>query len=282
MNMKRIAAAAVALAATGMLAAGILAVPFANAQLFTYGATTTTASTSVVGTTTPAMAATATSMNTIAATSSTSSTSSSSLPSPTIVVTTTITPPASVNPAAGFIQFNGLVVNSIGSVMLPTTIDAMASGTVSCVSYATEFADTGTAIDCPIPSTASSTFQINVTNATQLLLNDRTSAALGNITPGDTINVFGYFDGADMIQAQIVRDTSKPVVGIGTITSVTTVTGNGTSKSTTAETTTSMAGLQAEIVQIETLISQLIAQFNALNAANGSTTTVSSTTMTSP
>jgi hypothetical protein len=278
--MKKIALAA-AVAAIGTLAAAT--VPFANAQLFIYGATTT-ASSSVAGTTDTN---TSTATSTLTATSSTSSASSSSSLSPTTTSsapapTTTVTA-LSMPLTAGFIQFNGLVVNSIGSITLPTVILANATSTVTCESYATEFADIGMIIPCPMATSATSAntsstttstipFQVNLTSATQLLLSDRTNAILANITPGDTVNVFGYYDGTDMIQAEVIRDLSKPAI-----------TGSGASAVDSATVgPATIANLQTEIEQIQTILTQLITQINTLsvNARSTISTMTASTTAT--
>jgi hypothetical protein len=95
---------------------------------------------------------------------------------------------------------------------------------------------------------------------TQLLLSDRTTATLGNITPGDTINVFGYYDGAGNIQASVIRDLSKPVAGV--------------TSTPTPPTSATIASIQSQIAEIQTLLGQLIQEVNVLVAS--STTTMSS------
>jgi hypothetical protein len=139
-----------------------------------------------------------------------------------------------------------LVVSSTSEATLPTIIFANTTGTLGCESFPSEFSNAGVAITCPIPSNP---FQIDVTSATQLLLNDRTNATVANITPGDSINVFGYYDGTDLIEAEVVRDTSKPIIGVAT---------------TGGASTISIASIQVQIAQIQTLLAQLIAQVDAI------------------
>ena len=172
---------------------------------------------------------------------------------------------------------------SLNNPAAPGTMDA------TCEWYTTEFSNAGTAIACPLPpaantatsstiastttatTTASSSpittygpFQIDITSATQLLLNDRTPAILANITPGDTINVFGYYDGTNTVEAEVLRDLSKPAVGVVVPTGI------------EVGTSVSVADIQAEISQIETLLSQLVTQIDALTT---SSSTASSTSM---
>lgn len=114
-----------------------------------------------------------------------------------------------------------------------------------CYQFETQNSDTGNAIPCPVPPstttpsavsapnttgirvTASSTstlypaptppsfyynpYRIEISATTQLSLRDRTPATLSNISVGDQINVFGYYNTDGSIQAFLVRDLSKPL-----------------------------------------------------------------------
>jgi hypothetical protein len=195
--------------------------------------------------------------------------------------------------AAGFIQFNGLVVSNISGTAIPATINAtnpaflgssasttmnMSSGmaiappmgptavqpAAMCESFATQLSTTGTSVTCPM--TGSITIQVFAD--TQLLLSDRTTATLGNITPGDTINVFGYYDGAGDIQASIIRDLSKPVTGV--------------TSTPTPTTSATIASIQSKIAEIQTLLGQLIQEVNALVTSSTATISSSSSSASGP
>jgi len=89
-------------------------------------------------------------------------------------------------------------------------------------------------------------FEIQVTAATRILLQNGTRGILANITPGDTINVTGFVSNG-IIQANTIRDKSKPAAA-----------GNGTSTGGTVTTPgTPLANLQAIITQLQAIINQL-------------------------
>lgn len=227
---------------SGTVLATLLVVSIANAQLFVYNGSSTVTSTAMT------------------------TSSSSSLPTPvvalptsTVMPTVTATAPITTG-ASGFVQFNGLVVQSVSAAIAPSTIVAV--NPTTCESFATEFATTGTMMACP--TTQSSTLAITISATTQLLLSDRTGASLANITAGDNVNVFGYYDGNGNIQAQVVRDLSKPAIVAGA--STTAVNGSQPADITAIET---------EIAQIQTVLAQLIQEIQTMSAA---TTTTSATT----
>ena len=112
---------------------------------------------------------------------------------------------------------------------------AMSSGNAAsnCLRFDTQNAGKGMVIPCPIappvpaPSASNGTspangpaimtvppigaFRIEVSANTEIMLRDRTAASLADISAGDQINVFGYYNTDGSIQAYVVRDTSKPV-----------------------------------------------------------------------
>lgn len=221
----------------------------ANAQLFTYGASTTAATSSVTIVTVPS--------TTISSTSSTSS-SSVQLPIPVVVIPTSTTAQPS-----GFIQFNDLTVQSISSPNIPSNI-SVDSTAVSCELFASADATVGTPMTCPTAASTSTSFTVEVSAATNLLLNDRTSAILANFTPGDAINVFGFYDGTGNIEADVVRDLSKPVGGVMT-----------TSPGVPSASLPTIAAIETQLNTIETLITQIIQQIEALTPTTSTVMTTS-------
>lgn len=162
-----------------------------------------------------------------------------------------------------YLQIDGLVVASMPAAGAAEPVQIMAANpaydtvtaagavmsantaAVGCTQFATDSSPAGIATACPVPPvttmTASTTgvtyyspYMINVNAATQLEMSDRTPATLANITPGDTINVYGYYDGSGIINAEVLRDMSKPAGGAA-----------------------STAALQAELDQLEALVAQL-------------------------
>jgi hypothetical protein len=154
------------------------------------------------------------------------------------------TPPPQAMPTAfnnaGFLQFNNLTVTgltpastpgSLGQIyanaattLVPLPVSAGASSggasmTVGvsnpCFQFQSAAGTQSTAIRCPVPpvyngSTSTPvSYTIDVTATTRLMLSDRSVATLSSFAPGDTINVFGYYNTDGSIQAYVVRDLSK-------------------------------------------------------------------------
>ena len=104
----------------------------------------------------------------------------------------------------------------------------------TCFSFSSGSGSNGVRVACPAPSVTTSSgtnvitpgsiapqpmppiyigsYRIEITASTELMLRDRTPAQLSSFTPGDQINVYGYYNTDGSIQAYLVRDTSKPVV----------------------------------------------------------------------
>jgi hypothetical protein len=142
----------------------------------------------------------------------------------------------------------------------------------TCLVFATALANTGTSTACPTPSIASSgtmNFAIQVNDTTKLLLSDRTAAVLGNIAVGNIVNIYGYYDGSDTIQASIVRDTSKPI-GVGVPAT--------TGQTSTTSGTIQIGTLQTLLAQLESFITELENIING-TASSTATSTVTSSTM---
>jgi hypothetical protein len=110
---------------------------------------------------------------------------------------------------------------------------------------------------------------VNITSATQLLLSDRAAAVLGNFTPGDVINVYGYYDGNGSIQGQVVRDLSKPAApGLAAPTTTTAPIGSTTTAPLSVPTTPVVGPnptsgqllqiLQTLLIQVQGVLTQLI------------------------
>lgn len=152
------------------------------------------------------------------------------------------------NPPAEIVASNPNIYPMIGASGggMGTSVPAAPSAAPSakCYKFDTEHSTAGRAISCPtlkaMPSTATSTtqsepnpsasgsarspmiyplppypiryqpYRIEVDASTRLLLRDRTAATLGNFSPGDQINVFGYYNSDGSIQAYLIRDLSKP------------------------------------------------------------------------
>jgi trimeric autotransporter adhesin len=244
------------------------------------GTSTAPSSTVIAATSTASSTATTSSTisSTVSATIEPSNSNVAAVTTTTGSSTTTTTVVPVITSTAGaigeYIQIDGLVVASIPATGTAEPVQIMAANpaydtvtasgavmsastaAVDCTQFATDSSPTGIAVTCPTPpattmmanTTSSSSpngnyyspYMINVNAATQLEMSDRTSATLADITPGDTINVYGYYDGNGIIDVEILRDMSKPVGGAMTSTG-----------------TTSTAALQAELNQLEALVAQL-------------------------
>jgi hypothetical protein len=254
----------------------------ANAQLFSYDGSTTATSTMSSSITTDTTATTPTVSTTV------------TVAVPIDVVATSTNPNNIPMTSSGYIQLNGLTVATVSSASVPSQILAVnpnystqvgtntwstTTATVSCQSFTSDSDAIGMTATCPVPPSITSTttdmtasttatasssantlwyspYTIELTTATKLLLANRTSAVLSNFTPGDTINVYGYYNGNGTINAEIIRDLSKPA-SITAMTNTTTI--------------------QAEIAQLETLVTQLEQELNGTSSSTASTT--SSTAM---
>ncbi len=145
----------------------------------------------------------------------------------TLIASAQTTPPPPLPPQQnpGFIQFNNLTIVSVSGVTAPAEILASASGfpieamngaktnapspsMANCLQYQAQDSENGAAIPCPVRSDV---YRIEVDASTQLSLRDRTAATLGDLAPGDRINVFGDYASDGTIHAYLVRDVSKPV-----------------------------------------------------------------------
>ncbi|HVN26761.1 MAG TPA: hypothetical protein VMT99_03900 [Candidatus Paceibacterota bacterium] len=192
----------------------------ANAQLFTYSGTTTTPSSSVVSTTASSSPAeTSTSSGSVLG-AATSTTTSSTVPTVS---------PAVVSVTPQWIQVNGLTVTGMSSTLKPATL-AASTPSPSCETFADQSSAFGTAVTCP----AVSSYEIAVDQATVVRLRDRSVGVLANVTTGDVVNVFGSLTADGTLQATILRDLSKPQVGLVPSTGFpsgggTTIAGTGTS-----------------------------------------------------
>ena len=122
-----------------------------------------------------------------------------------------------------------------------------AASSVTCRQFDSASAVSGVVIPCPVPPSSAATsttgaanpttgvgagtgaanmpmmpttpavypiapgYRIEIDATTQLMLRDRTSATLNDFTPGDQINVFGYYNTDGSIQAYLIRDLSEPM-----------------------------------------------------------------------
>jgi len=127
---------------------------------------------------------------------------------------------------SGFVQFDNLTVQgltpasaqgSLGTIVATaqgtTSANTTLNVTVPCFQFQSQSASIGTSAPCPVPPTASGTsaiYNINISGSTELLLSNRATATLSDFAPGDTINVFGYYNADGSIQASIVRNLSNP------------------------------------------------------------------------
>jgi hypothetical protein len=138
---------------------------------------------------------------------------------------------SATNPPAEILASNPSVFPMMsttnGAILQPSP----SSGT--CYKFGSQDSISGSAISCPMPSatttsgaasdnTATSTiypspypiryqpYRIEVDVSTHLMLRDRTTASLNDFASGDQINVFGYYNSDNSIQAYLVRDLSKP------------------------------------------------------------------------
>ena len=247
--------------------------------------------------------------------SSTASSTVTTMTNTTTTTTTTVapiyvvapTPVLTIAPNAGYLQFNGLVVDSVTTNPDGTTqivasnpaalgVNAM-SGTTSalsanqwgnCESFASADSDAGVPTSCPAEptltvssstTTGSSTmmlpeilyipYRITVDAGTDVLQSDRTATAISHFSPDDEINVYGYYSGGGNIDAQIVRDLSIP--------------SGATYVPPAAENITT---LQTVLGALENLITQMLQQVMATNASStasmSSTSTVTTTSTSAP
>jgi hypothetical protein len=120
---------------------------------------------------------------------------------------------------SGWVQLNGLIVSAVSGTTPPGTI-AASNPRAICVWFFAKTSPVGTTGPCPVISSS----QIQVNAGAMILLRDRTRGVLANVTPGDEINAFGFFGTDGTFQAAIVRDLSKPQVGLVPNTGGTTIT----------------------------------------------------------
>jgi hypothetical protein len=214
-------------------------------------------------------------------------------------------------PSAAYIQFNDIMVVGVSGTASSGIIFAQSqSQGGTCTEYASAEDTVGSAVTCPMAPTPATTtmtntsstmtntgtFTITINSGTQLLLSDRSSAVLGNITAADVINVYGYYDGLGNIDAQVVRDLSKPAApGITPVlvpTTTTTVTTGTTVPATSIVGTNPTPAqlisiLQTLMIQVQGVLSQLIqlsgtsVNQEPLIPYTGTTTTYATTTVSS-
>ncbi len=184
----------------------------ANAQLFSYTGTSTE--------------------NTSAMSSSSASSTSGSTgnyPPASLPTMPTITLPL---PAGNWVQFDGLIVTAVTSNQAPAVIQAidpgqMANGSAAaiCLSFPDQTAASSIPTTCPAIASGTA-YQIQINADTEVLLRNRTPGVIANITPGDQINAYGAYTPDGTLQATVVRDLSKPQIGIAPTTlPITTTTG---------------------------------------------------------
>jgi hypothetical protein len=280
------------LMAAGMMAFGLIAAANSSAQAqsasSSASATVTTSMTSTV-----ADSSTATSSTTFSTGSTTSLTEAGSgyLQLDDLVVTAVAsssmpTQIYAANPVYPTMPMTPtMMATSTSDVMAPT------AASITCESFVTDSATIGTYVGCPTPaiaptlmttnasstgnaSSSSSTYYspytLQIDSTTQLLLSGRAPAVLANFAPGDIINVYGYYNSSDGIMAaEIVRDLSKPAsMTVPSVSEVTTV--EGTTSGVTSSSAT--ATLQADLSQLETLVTQLQAQVTGTATSSASVT----------
>ncbi|HUC01400.1 MAG TPA: hypothetical protein VMA75_00650 [Candidatus Paceibacterota bacterium] len=257
------------LMAAGIAALGLMAGMNVPAQAQTSSSSPATTITTTVSTSAGGETSTVTNSTTYSTGSTTSPTESGSgyLQMNGLVVTAVSSSSAPTEIYAASPAYP--ILTASGSAMATTTVPA----SMMCESFATDSAPVGTNVGCPIPalapilvttnatassSSSSSTpvtyyspYTLIIGPTTQLLLAGRSNATLANFTAGDIVNAYGYYDSASgIMNAEIVRDLSKPVG-----TNATSV-----SASVSAATSSAMATLQADLAQLEALVNQLQAQ----------------------
>ena len=191
--------------------------------------------------------------------------------------------PSSTTPAQIFAADLSYPTMANGTAMATTT------AAVTCQQFVTDSSPVGIPVTCPVPliapvtttTTATSSsvyyspYTLEIDAATQLLLAGRAPAVLGNITPGDIVNVYGYFDAANgTMNAEIVRDLSKPA-GPLTITS-------SSSTSTSSSTAIAVATSSAAIAQLQAYIGQLASVVAELQVEIATGTLTASSTASAP
>jgi Domain of unknown function (DUF5666) len=131
----------------------------------------------------------------------------------------------------------GAGMNAPSARSVPSTLPSAASP-ATCFKFDSQNSAVRRAVTCPTPpfvtapttqtapsSTTSGNaaspmmypirympYRIEVDASTRLLLRDRTVGTPADFSPGDLINVFGYYNSDGSIQAYLVRDLSKPAV----------------------------------------------------------------------
>jgi hypothetical protein len=179
-----------------------------------------------------------------------------------------------------------ITLNTSGATVLPSTVMTP----TTCEEFTSDAATTGMAITCPIPPVASAPsvststitpsstsfyydpYTLVVNAATNLLLSDRSSASIGDLVPGDQINVYGYYSNGT-IDAEVIRDLSRSV-GTSAI---------GSTISSSSSSAMVASTLQSEINQLEALVLQLAAELSVnVTTSTTATSTVSSTTTSCP
>jgi hypothetical protein len=110
-------------------------------------------------------------------------------------------------------QFNGLTIQSIATLHIPTQIMATVQPSTTCKVFPTKFSTLGAPTQCP----SFQTVILDISADTKFILRNRTRGILANFAPGDTINVFGFFNGTPVMKTDIIRNISKPTPGVATI-----------------------------------------------------------------
>ena len=269
---------AIIIASASFIALGVM--PAANAQLFPYTGTSTAPSSSVINA--GSSTATSTASSGVAASSSAMTSSPASTPAvtaePVIVMPGTN---AAGGPIGQYLQIDGLTIAGASAATAtdqPVTISAAnpayqtmtaagelmpvnSAATVTCTQFASDSSPTGISAACPTPPMAMTSatgtsgtdhapYSIIINAATELLLGDRSPATLAELTPGATINVYGYYTNDGSMEAEIVRDVSRSASG-----------------------TTTMTTLEAELNQLEALAVQLEAEVTGIGSSTISATT---------
>lgn len=136
-----------------------------------------------------------------------------------------------------------MIYNGATGAGVSASAVAPAASSVACRQFTSANGTNGVAIPCPVPPSAAGSgtnsasgvgtgatsptyvcaslpciyppqypgYRIEIDAATQLMLYNRTGAALSDFAAGDQINVFGYYNTDGSIQAYLIRDLSKPV-----------------------------------------------------------------------
>lgn len=105
-------------------------------------------------------------------------------------------------------QFNNLTVQSVSGDGSSATIYSYRDVGSACRNY--KSLDAAYGVPMPCPDVPTLLYAIHVNGDTRLLLRDRTKATIDDFTEGDQINVFGFVNGDNEIDALIVRNITKP------------------------------------------------------------------------